>query len=84
MIVLGDKVEHRITGLKGVVTGRAEYLTGCVQLLVVEQGVKKEGEGSRWVDELYLAKTGETEFSTKAVLERVGPGGPVALEPPKY
>lgn len=47
----GDKVRDIITGLEGIVTGTADYLTGCKQLLVNPQQVK-DGEtvpGS-WLD----------------------------------
>ena len=43
MIKLGHKVKDIITGYKGTVIGRAEYVTGCVQLCVVPP-VDKDGK----------------------------------------
>lgn len=34
MAELGDKVRDRINGFTGIVTGRFEYLNGCVRLAV--------------------------------------------------
>jgi hypothetical protein len=52
MLNLGDKAKDRITGLVGIVTGRAEYLYGCVQVLISPAEVK---DGSpvpgTWLDE---------------------------------
>jgi hypothetical protein len=50
-IQLGDTVRDQITGFEGVTTGRAEYLTGCVQFIV--QPPLKDGkfEEGRWFDE---------------------------------
>lgn len=51
-INLGDKVRDCITGFEGVVTGRAVYITGCAQFLVVPQTRKPDGEPNeaRWFD----------------------------------
>jgi hypothetical protein len=53
MANLGDKVRDRINGFTGIVTGRAEYLYGCVQVLVAPQKTTKEGKrpDSEWLDE---------------------------------
>jgi hypothetical protein len=51
-IELGQKVADRITGFSGLVTGKAEYITGCNQILVQPE-LNKDGafvEG-RWIDE---------------------------------
>jgi hypothetical protein len=48
----GAKVKDQITGFDGHVTGRADYITGCNQILV-QPRTNKEGayvEG-RWFDE---------------------------------
>lgn len=51
-IELGDEVQEAVTGMKGVVTGRCEYLTGCAQFFVQPQELK-EGKKSDaiWFDE---------------------------------
>ena len=33
-IVLGNKVEDRVSGFKGIATARHEYMNGCVQLTI--------------------------------------------------
>jgi hypothetical protein len=45
------KVKDKVTGFIGVVTGHADYLTGCDQYLV--QPASKDGEWKegRWFDE---------------------------------
>ncbi len=54
-IIIGSEVKDRITGFSGVVTGRAEYITGCTQCLVVPRlsadGNYREGQ---WFDEQRL------------------------------
>ncbi|HEX7125031.1 MAG TPA: hypothetical protein VF406_04540 [Thermodesulfobacteriota bacterium] len=55
MIELGVAVKDKITGFRGIVTGRAQYITGCDQYLVTphadEKGDLKDG---RWFDEQRL------------------------------
>ncbi len=52
--MLGKKVKDIITGFEGIVTGRAQYITGCDQLLV--QPISKSGEyiEGRWFDDMRL------------------------------
>jgi len=54
---LGEKVKDRVTGFKGTITARIEYLNGCLQYCV-EPKVGKEGkmEKAQYVDE------GQLEF----------------------
>lgn len=51
-IKFGVSAKDKITGLKGIITAKAEYITGCNQYLlqpkVSESGDFKEG---KWVDE---------------------------------
>lgn len=50
-IVMGQKVRDELTGYTGIVTGRAEYLTGCERVLV-QPTFCKDGdlvEGA-WID----------------------------------
>lgn len=53
------KVIDKLSGFKGVVTGHADYITGCDQYLV--QPFCKDGEFKepRWFDESRLELTGE-------------------------
>jgi hypothetical protein len=54
-IKLGVKAKDKITGFEGVVSGHADYLTGCDQYLVTptvdEKGGARDG---RWFDEQRL------------------------------
>jgi hypothetical protein len=54
-VKLGDMVKDNITGFAGVVIGRAEYLFGCVRILVQPKAMK-DGRPveSEWVDEQRL------------------------------
>ena len=72
-IELGATVEDRISGFRGVVTGRAEYISGCRQYCVVPPAKDGELKGVLWFDEDRL----ETVDAPKVVLAR-----PAAVEPP--
>ena len=50
-IELGEKVKDCVTGFKGVVIARAQYITGCNQYGVAPKAVKNEAKDSRWFDE---------------------------------
>jgi len=64
----GDVLQDAITGFKGTVTGRANYLTGCDQYLLVPK-VDKEGKhvDGRWIDSQRLKKVGEFNESIKNI-----------------
>ena len=49
-LTLGDEVVDSITGFKGIATGRAEYLTGCVQVCVAATSVANAKPVSEWYD----------------------------------
>jgi hypothetical protein len=51
MIKLGSFAKDRITNFAGVVTGHAEYITGCDQYLLSPRNSDKE---PRWFDEQRL------------------------------
>jgi len=57
---LGKKVKDTVTGFEGIITGRIEYISGCLQYAVSppvkEDGTKREGE---WFDEQRLEVTGD-------------------------
>lgn len=61
MIGLGMNVRDQITGFRGRTCGRAEYLSGCTQLLVVpevdEKGAFRDGH---WFDEQRLIRTDQS------------------------
>ncbi len=53
MINLGDKAQDTISGFEGIVTGRAEYLYGCVRVLIEPEGLTENGspQEAQWFDE---------------------------------
>lgn len=59
MIELGRKARDKITGFEGVITGRAQYLTGCDQYVLVP-GIKDgQLQKSEWFDEGRLVVLGD-------------------------
>lgn len=62
MIKIGNEVKCIITGFKGFVTGKTEYINGCVQFLVKPKTKKNEEDkypvGS-WLDQEQLKVIGE-------------------------
>lgn len=81
MIELGKKARDKITGFEGVITGRAQYLTGCDQYVLAppaKDGVASRGE---WFDEGRLEVTGEG-VDPKDVAGPA-PGGP-QRDAPRY
>ena len=52
---LGDKVKDKISGLVGILTGRSEFLNGCVRWMVQPQETK-DGKpvDATWMDEEQL------------------------------
>ncbi len=72
-IALGAKIKDSITGFSGVVTGRAEYITGCRQYLVTAKGTKGKRGEHEWFD--------EDRLMGKAAKPQ-NPGGPQAYPAP--
>ena len=66
---LGITAKDKITGFKGVITGRVQYLTGCDQYLLCPP-VDKEG------------KPGEACWYDENRIERVGKKKPICLDGP--
>ena len=80
-IRLGQKVRDLVTGLEGIVTGRCEYLNGCVQYHL-KPTLDKDGKtvDGDWIDITQLEVVGQG-----LVREESGawiPGGPVMEAPP--
>jgi hypothetical protein len=69
----GDTVKDKVTGFTGVVTGVAEYLTGCRQCCV--QPAAKDGEfkAAHWFDDDRLSIEPGT---IRVNLDRKRDGGP--------
>lgn len=78
---IGERVKDMINGFKGVVTARAEYLYGCVRLLVEPEALKNDGDirEAQWIDEQRLESFGMApvcQGEHRQPLTSVGPGGP--------
>lgn len=58
MIKLGCKVQDKVTGHIGIVTGRCEYLNGCIQYSVTGKMGKDGKVPSPWIDENQLVVLG--------------------------
>ena len=54
---LGIEVKDRITGLIGIITAKATYITGCDQYLVQPQGDGTKYPDAIWIDEGRLEAT---------------------------
>jgi hypothetical protein len=71
MIKLGTRVKDAITGFEGIATSRAEYLYGCVRVLVEPQ-ILKDGKPveALWLDELrFVDGPGDTQAKGGPTLE---------------
>ena len=82
MVGLGDKVKDQISGFTGICTGRAEYLFGCVQVLVAPTVAKDDKPAeSMWFDEdrMVVMKVSVIKRPPSA---EVRSGGPLMSAPP--
>lgn len=51
MIELGKLGRDKVTHFEGIITGRAQYLTGCDQYTLVPQVKDGKLESAQWFDE---------------------------------
>lgn len=68
-IKLGDSVKDKVTGLKGIVVAKVEYLNGCIQFCVKPK-MKKNGTESpngEYIDyqQLKILKKGNEKEKTR-------------------
>lgn len=57
---LGEEVKDIITGFRGIVTSRAEYLTGCIHIGVQSQELKDgKVQDPEWIDQTRLVRVGK-------------------------
>lgn len=74
-IQLGNEARDKITGFTGIVTSRAEYLTGCTQYgLTPPVAADGQVRASEWFDEGRIEVTGVGV--AKADVAGVANGGP--------
>ncbi|MFC3163093.1 hypothetical protein [Ciceribacter thiooxidans] len=73
---LGAEVVEAVTGFKGFVTGRSDYIAGCRQYCVMPKA-KEDGSLMRaeWFDEERLSATGES-----IAIAGTPTGGPAGAE----
>jgi hypothetical protein len=72
-VELGDQVRDKVTGFKGIVTGKAQYLTGCKQVMVTP----KVGDDGKYVDACWLDVDRVEILGKEAIkIDVVDNGGP--------
>ena len=76
---IGRTFVDKISGLKGVATGRVEYLTGCNQLLIQPRSSDGRPIECHWLDEQRL----DREDSVKRVVLDNGDAPGFDREAPK-
>jgi len=81
-IKLLDLVHDSISGFEGIVTGRAEYAYGCVQIAVAPKAMHDGQPGeSRWFDEGRLVEGAATKATGGPQDAPPAPGIPPRLKP---
>jgi hypothetical protein len=78
-VEIGSAVFDVVTGFKGVVTGRAEYITGCAQVLV-QPKVKASGDHveGRWLDETRVKVTAGPDRNLRMLPDTSDRGADIA------
>lgn len=74
MIKLGQEARDKITGFKGIITGRAQYIYGCDQYCLVPPAKDGQLEATQWFDEGRIRVIGKGVSPENVRVER--PGGP--------
>lgn len=79
---LGKEAEDKITSFKGILTGRASYITGCDQYCITKKISKNDGEPvSCWLDEGRIKIIGDGIEVNEITAEKNG--GPYRGAPTK-
>lgn len=76
MIELGKRARDKVTGFKGVITGRSQFITGCDQYVLIPKMKKGDTELAKgqWFDEGRLEVIGDGIAVEDVMAEK--PGGP--------
>ncbi len=84
-IKLGTICKDILTGFKGVVMGRAEYFTGCNQILLTPQSLTKEGKrpDGEWFDESRIEVVKDKPIKLNEPLRQANPGADERPAPTK-
>lgn len=72
MIKLGVKARDKITGFEGIITGRAQYITGCDQYVLVPPVKDGKVGDSQWFDEGRIEITGPGISAAEVTAEKNG------------
>jgi len=82
-VYLGDEVMDSISGFKGIVTGRAEYMTGCVQIQITAKGAGGK-PAEEWIDEQRLCVTNAGAYGLPEEKIKEAPAGPQDVPPARH
>lgn len=78
---MGQRGKDKITGFTGIVTGRSEYINGCVHLMLEATAKPGQKPVHSWFDEERCVATnidGTTRTTRKRIAPRTHrPGGPM-------
>jgi hypothetical protein len=74
MINLGQKAKDKITGFRGIITGRAQYLYGCDQYCIVPPAQDGKIASGEWFDEGRIEVIGPGVLPEEVQVSK--PGGP--------
>lgn len=74
MIALGVLAKDDISGFEGVITGRSEYLYGCVQVHLTPRGCNNNGQpiDAKWFDEPQVTMIDVDPFRAEETGEPTG------------
>lgn len=60
---LGIEAKDKVTGFKGIIVGRADYLTGCSQYALQPKIEKDTWKENKWFDENRLDIVGKKKIN---------------------
>ena len=72
--MLGKKAKDKVTGLEGIITGRANYIYGCDQLLLMPTSTDGKAAEGAWFDVGRVEVIGEGISPESVRADK--PGGP--------
>ncbi len=79
-IELGVKARDKISGFVGTITGRTQYITGCMQYVLEAESKDNAKPEVQWVDEDRLIVIDAPKISP----EPAGRGGPHPTPPARH
>lgn len=84
----GEVLKDKISGYRGVVLGRTDYLTDCVHYGLCQQKITKDGDPDKWkwFDETRLVRVkGAKKFTpeTRETKRKIETSGPYPNAPSK-